>query len=266
MIRVKELTKKSKFYHLVLEKDDIVLCFDVSEDLIVEFRIYLNKEISESEYLLLETAINRDKHYQKVLNYALYKPRTVHEIKRYLDKNRFQDIDFYLKKLKDLKIIDDILYLKNYIYEALHFKRLGPRRIEKDLKNKGISFDLIEEQIKQIDDKVIVENLIYWYNKKTKERNRMPLMAFKKSLIAFLINKGFELSMIIEFIEKSIDDLKDPENEIILIEKEFNKIKASYQKTKKQISFRSYAFGKLRNKGFDFDSINYVIERSSLDE
>jgi hypothetical protein len=80
MHKIEDLTKKGKLYLLTIGIDNDKATYKISEDLLVEFNLYKNKEFDENSYKKLILAINKDAYYQKVLHYALFKPRTKKEI------------------------------------------------------------------------------------------------------------------------------------------------------------------------------------------
>lgn len=122
MYNVKNLVKKGKNYQLTMENNDQETTFNVSEDLIVEYRLLQGKVIEDNQFKTIKAAINRDSYYQKVLKFALFKPRTRKEIFAYLDKLQVEEYGYYLTKLEKLKLLDDDSYTKNFVHEAIFFQ------------------------------------------------------------------------------------------------------------------------------------------------
>ncbi len=267
MIRVSSLSKKRKNYLVVFE-DELGKAYDylVSEDLVIEHRLVVDKQFEKKDFEKILSEIKKDEYYQKVLNYALFKPRTKYEIVKYLEKLSVSDFDYYIKKLAKLRLIDDDLYLNNYIDDSINLKRVGPNKIFNDLKTKGLNFQKIKENLKAIDGKVWLDNVTYWFEKKVKGLKSKSFLQSKKTIMNFLVNKGFDYEDILGVINNNQDIIKANIDEESAIKKEIEQIKKHYYKRQIKETLQHYIIGKLLAKGYQYKLIMKYIEGSNIDE
>jgi regulatory protein len=95
-----------------------------------------------------------DRYYNLSLRYLSYRPRSEKEVFDYLKekqkkaKNLNDDIIFQIMaKLQEYKFIDDSAFAKFWIEQRTKYKNKPARVIEYELKQKGISQDLIDENL-----------------------------------------------------------------------------------------------------------------------
>ena len=262
MFKVTNLVKKGKNYLITIKDEIKEYVFKVSEDLIIEYRLLVGKEFDQKEFNSLVNAINKDAYYQKVLNYALFKPRTKKEIFTYLDKLKIEDYGYYLNKLEKLKLIDDLLYAENYINDAFNFKRVGPRKITDDLKLKGIKNELININLNKFKNKTHLENLEFWLEKKLRTLNNKPFYQTQKMLMNFLINKGFDYEDVTSVVNQNQEKIKKEINEDEIIIKEIKYLTTKYHKKDLKVSLNQYLINKLLAKGYQYSIIKKHLEGS----
>lgn len=260
MIKVNDIIKKGRFYLLEIENEAKIEKHKISEDLVIQYRLINNKELTNEVYDQFLSEVNKDKNYQKVLNFALYKMRTESEIINYLDKNKIQDHDYYLKKLKVIKAIDDQVYFNNYLEEAINFRKSGPLKILEDLKRKGISQSLISQfQISDYQTE-FAENLNYWLERKVNSLKNDSWLKLKKNLISFLMNKGFDYQSVIGLINQKSKYLQSQFDEEEAVKKDILILKDKYQKKAIDSNLKNYLISKLLAKGYCYKTIKDLIK------
>lgn len=266
MYRVSELVKKKNNYSISIDCEDTTEVYSVSEDFLVEHKIYAGKEFSQNEHNKLLKSINQDKLYQKVLNYALFKPRTKYEITGYLNKNKISNPDFFINKLIRVKLIDDKKYAEIFIQDSISFKRLGPKKIENELKLKGIDFNLIYTLMEGYNHIKILENLEFWYDKKIQTIKAKSLLQTQKNLFDFLVNKGFSFEDVNYIISYKSEQLKSTLDEDKTILDEIKVLRIKYNKNKPKVSANQYITNKLLSKGFSYSLIKKYLKEEICHE
>ncbi len=266
MPKVTNLTKKGRLYLVEIENNQKVESFKVSEDLVISYRLISNKEFSNEIYNKLIIEIYRDNYYQKVLNFALYKPRTKAEIIRYLEKMNISEFAYYLNKLAALRLIDDDLYVENYLHESINYKKIGKHKILEDLKMKGINIEIIKEKLEQYSQQQANENCQYWFEKKVTSLNNKSFLQAKKNLLSFLVNKGFNYETAKQVIEENHSAIANEINEDAAIGKEINVLKQKYLRKNLKQSLNTYIISKLIAKGYQYNLIKKYLEGSDTDE
>lgn len=259
MIKVVELRKKGKNYLVTFKSDTFEEEYLVSEDLIIEYRLIIGKEFTEEQYKKIVNAINKDSIYQKLLKFALFKPRTKKEIFTYLDKKQVDDYGYYLNKLEKLKLLNDDLYAENYVSDSINFKKIGPKKIYENLRTKGLPDVLISKYLDKYPEDLYYENMAYWFDKKLKGTNNKPYLLLKKNLMTNLLTKGFDYEEVHAFIESKASTLIDEANEEEAIKKEIIKLKDQYQRKELKTSLNQYLIQKLLAKGYQYSSIKKYL-------
>ena len=140
--------------------------------------------------------------YEKLLNYSfrlLSKKRyTVFEIERklkYYSKRRAineeDNIDKVIKRLFDLKYLNDQEYVNDFINSRIKFKPRGKFLIKKELILKGVKKELIDEIMNKdlineedIGSKLIEKNMYKWTNLDKRKRREKAFQLLSRKGIA----------------------------------------------------------------------------------
>lgn len=140
--------------------------------------------------------------YEKLMNYAfrlLAKKRyTSSEINKkltqFLKRHDLEDValvDSALKRLVELKYLDDEQFAIDYISDRLRFKPRGKFLLKRELKLKGINEDLIDETIShgEIDE---LELAMAAFEKKQRQWESLEPRKLKEKAFRFLSSRGFK--------------------------------------------------------------------------
>lgn len=148
-----------------------------------------------------------DNYYNLILRFLSFRPRSEKEIKDKLKSKKADPsiIEKIILKLKEQKFLDDKEFVKWWIEQRTAFKPKGMILIKKELKQKGINEQLIEEAINSLDfeiksDKDKAKGLI---SKKILSLKGLPRQKIYQKLGAFLLRKGFDY----ETIKNAVDEI-----------------------------------------------------------
>jgi len=152
------------------------------------------------------------------LNYALRlvsrRDYTVFEVAEKLKRKEYsiEEITATLKKLQEIKFLDDTRFTKNYIENQRSIKQVGNRWLYMRLVRKGISKDLIEEYLKPEGNELVREAAKRWL----KKQGEREIKNKKEKLMMFLARRGFNYGDIVEIVKEEIDgtvNTHEPESE-----------------------------------------------------
>jgi len=154
--------KNKKEYNVIINNN----IYKFSENIIIEYNLYKNKEIDSN---LLELCIkenNIDYYYNLALNYYYKYQKSSHEIKEYLSNKGLDsnNINLIINKLKDKKIINDDSIIDSLIYSLIRNYN-GILMIKEKLKAKGFDYNLINNKLNEIDYELYYEYLNKLYLK-----------------------------------------------------------------------------------------------------
>ena len=136
----------------------------------------------------------------KIINYCNYRDRSTKEIKiKLLDLNySIEIIDSAISQAIELRIVDNFRFSKSFSRGKNQKNRWGKIKIAYELKKKGLNNKEITFGLESIGEKSyykILMKSIEVYKRKSKNFE-------KNKLIKHLINKGYEIALVISTIKK----------------------------------------------------------------
>ena len=135
--------------------------------------------------------------YQKAVEFISYKPRTSQETRRKLQKAGYDEslIENTLAQLTQYGLLNDESYAGQWVDERKRLKPRSKRMLAYELRKKGISDDLIQSAVEDVDDfqsaREIAESRLYRYEGLSK-------FEFRTKLGNYLAGKGFSYDVISE--------------------------------------------------------------------
>ena len=138
----------------------------------------------------------------KLMNYVLYKMRTVAEVRRKAQMLKLQDeyIDDAIDYLLETGYLDDDNYCKKYVENVMRLKNASRNEIKIDLLKKGVDEDTI--------DKYAFTNATLEFEEQSAEilaQKKYKLGTELLKVKKYLLGKGYSY----EAVSKAIDNLKD---------------------------------------------------------
>lgn len=148
-----------------------------------------------------------ERFYNKALEFLSYRPRSEKEVRDKLKTKQVetQVIEKIIAKLKEKKFLNDEEFAKGWIESRLRFKPRSARLIKLELKQKGISQEIIESRIKN--QELGIESDLEQAKKLIEKRigrvKDLPKQEIYQKLGRFLASKGFGW----DTIKKAIDEV-----------------------------------------------------------
>lgn len=150
------------------------------------------KELTQTDYdyiikyIVLEDAKNTAN------RYLSFKPRTQKEVVEKLKQKEFSEeiIDTVIELLISYRYIDDIKYTDDFISDSINLKNRGHIRIKQELRQRGISGDIIENAFLELDTKdEEIDKAYHLICDKIKSNN--PDFKEKNRINNLLMRRGF---------------------------------------------------------------------------
>ncbi len=128
-------------------------------------------------------------------------------LKDYLKKKGFEGatISKTCKKLEEYGMIDDEKYAKNY-FESLSSSQ-GKRTIARKLTQKGVSKEIVDELLENVDEEDEFEKALALGEKFAKNRDKTPKN--KQKCLAHLIYKGYDYSVAKKVTDQIFAQMED---------------------------------------------------------
>ncbi len=203
--KISKQEKAHNRYNLYIDGNFFCGLYD---DTILKFGIAAGDEISESK-------INDIRQFDEYLfgkkismDYLSYRIRTVSEIKRKLKLKNISEgsIEKVVSHLKEMKLINDEEFARQFISEKIKNKPQGRRLLHQKLYEKGVP--------KEISDKILDKMLtpqtekhlaLKIYNKLKPKLTGLKPDEVRKKTFESLVRKGFDYDIINEIIREKAD-------------------------------------------------------------
>lgn len=143
---------------------------------------------------------------EKAYNYAikyLKNIKTKKDVYDYLIKKGFTDdeVSEVCDYIEEVGLVDDDLYVKFFVEDSFIIKNKGSKKIEYELKRKGIDNDKIDEALEEAKD-MEHEALKEAYERKLSATSRETDPYKRKTkIIRFLLSRGFDYSDIKDIVD-----------------------------------------------------------------
>ncbi len=123
--------------------------FSLSQGALLQAGLRVGDEVSDVEVERLVSLDQREKAREIAFRYLSYRPRTVKEVTDKLKGKGMpaETIAAVIEDLKGLKLLDDRAFARSWIAERLAHRPGGKRLLHRELRQKGVDVELIEEAI-----------------------------------------------------------------------------------------------------------------------
>lgn len=184
-----ELTKKNK-YNVYLSSGEVLT---LDERVITSNELLLKKGMDKELY---DKIINENKVYEMMdaaIKYIGVRLRSIKEIKDYLKKKYEEEnlIEVATNKLISLGYLDDNKFAKAFIKDKLKFTSMGDYKIKMELEHLGVSSEIIEENISNIDESMLEEKIKKQIDKMIRTNKKHTGQLLKNKIYTHLVSAGF---------------------------------------------------------------------------
>ena len=164
-------------------------------------------ELSQGEISGLQTEDQIQQGYQRAINFLSYRARSEQEIKLNLQKHQVPEtiIESVLEKLRDASLVDDREFAQQWIENRIRFHPRSKRALSSELYRKGISKQIIEETLLDIDEEVLARSLA---QKKVSKLRTLDKSTIQKKMYGFLSRRGFHYGISKEVVSQLWDELE----------------------------------------------------------
>jgi regulatory protein len=162
--------------------------FSLTQNQLLEQKIRIGLELDQARLDELKKASETGKLYDRLLGYVLLRPRSVREVEDYCRRKRFNadTCQQIIPKLQTRGYLNDAVFARAWVENRRLTKAISERRLRLELKQKGISDEIIAAAIGQSEysQAEALKALI------TKKR-RQPRYQDNQKLMQYLVRQGF---------------------------------------------------------------------------
>jgi len=145
---------------------------------------------------------------QLALRYLSYRPRSEFEVKSYLRQKGCepQVSDAVLAKLRSLHYLDDPSFAQIWTRSRLESRGYGPRRVEQELRFRGIDANVIRETIQQSLQRTSEQESARRILTKRFGGGSLVDAKARRRAVALLQRRGFSSKVIFDLLQYRIDE------------------------------------------------------------
>lgn len=163
------------------------------DEILAIYKLKTNQELNETQFDAIKEENDEKVSFEMAISYLEKYIVSEKGLKDYLKKKGFsiQTIEKSLQKLHDYGFVNDEKFAKNY-FESLSSKN-GRRVIANKLKQKGVSNEIVERLLDNVDEEQEILKAKMLAEKFVKNRDNSPKT--KQKCLAHLIYKGYDYSV-----------------------------------------------------------------------
>ena len=186
---------------------DNVYAFSAYSELIYKENLKVNSEVDEEKLLRIAQKENVSKCKETALRIIERSYKTEKEMQNKLIEKGYdsESVGIAINFLKEYNFINDNNYVKMYIKDRISTQ--GKQKIKYSLIRKGISADIIEEFLEDIESEDEKSAAIELAKKKYKSISRTETDRFKlwNKLCRYLVGRGYDYSVSKEVVNEVLD-------------------------------------------------------------
>ncbi|MGH2442176.1 MAG: regulatory protein RecX [Chloroflexota bacterium] len=170
---------------------DGAFAFGASMLLVLGRGLAIGDSLSEADIARLEHDDSAEKAYEVALGQLSYRPRSRREVADYL-RRRKVDAEIarvVLDRLQNARLLDDVEFARYWIENRQAFQPRGSKALRMELRQKGISREVIEEALVDMTDE---DNTAYQAGlRKMRSFGALDEREFFRKMVGFLQRRGF---------------------------------------------------------------------------
>jgi regulatory protein len=168
------------------------------------------QSLSEEEIQALQEQGAAESAYGKTLDYLSYRPRSRAEVVTYLQKRDVAEaqIEDIIERLERAGLVDDEAFVQFWVENRERFRPRGPRALRYELRGKGISSELIERALAEVDP---IESAYRAAERKAQQLGHLDQPTFQRKLVEYLARRGFGYEVARQVAERRWEELMDDE-------------------------------------------------------
>lgn len=179
--------------------------FGVSEEAYVKFALFTGREVSEDFIREVKEWENRYQGRQIALRYVNVRMRSRSEIEKKLREKELdpETIAATIEFLQEYDLTDDEAFARAWVNDQLLKRRLGRKRLEAGLREKGVDRGIVERVLdERFGKEEELEQAMLAAERKAPTIRHDDRMKWERSMTNFLVGRGFSWETIRQVMEK----------------------------------------------------------------
>jgi regulatory protein len=162
---------------------------------IVAAWLQIGQELSEAKIAELLAKDEVEIALQRALNFLSYRPRSEKEVRDNLKKHKVDEaiIEEIIERLHRGKLVDDANFAGLWIENRSEFRPRGRQALRRELWQKGIPDEVIEEALESLDEEGLAFKAA---SKQARKYRNLEWQEFRTKMSGFLARRGFNYGII----------------------------------------------------------------------
>ena len=165
-------------------------------------------QLSQQKIAALQNEDKIEAAYQRALNFLSYRSRSENEIQQNLQKHNIAEeiIPEVLSRLREDRLVNDRDFANQWVENRNKFHPRGKRALRTELIKKGISNQIIEEILQDINEE---ELAIKFARGKISRLIALEKQEYQKKMYGYLSRRGFDYSLSREVTDQIWNEIED---------------------------------------------------------
>jgi len=161
----------------------------------------VGQAIDDEKIRKLQVADEEEVAYQKALHFLSYRPRSENEVRGNLRKHNFLDevILDVIDRMRQNHLVSDLDFARSWVENRSDFRPRGRQTLKLELRQKGITDDVIEAVLDNLDEEALAYQAAI---KQSRKYEQLDWPDFRQKLGAFLVRRGFHYGIAGPIIKK----------------------------------------------------------------
>ena len=157
-------------------------------------KLSIGQSLNAADITRLEDEDSVEKAKQSAFRYLSYRPRSEAETRQNLRDKGFSEeaVEEVIARLTELDLLNDQTFARFWIEQRETFKPRSQRALRQELYQKGVSREIIEEVVADVDELAAARQAA---EKKARTWIQLPKEAFFTKMNAFLQRRGFNYAI-----------------------------------------------------------------------
>lgn len=194
---IKQQVKRPDRYSVYV---DDKFAFGLSESALIQQRLASGQEIDAAQFSALKDAASTDKAYGNALRYVVMRPRSMWEMRTYLQRKKIDEpvADSIIERLLQLDLLSDEKFAEAWVANRRLLKSTSKRRLRQELQQKHVPSSIIDKVLAEdeADERTVLAEIV------AKKQSRYP---DKNKFMQYLARQGFSYDDIKSVLNASDD-------------------------------------------------------------
>jgi regulatory protein len=171
-------------------------------------KLHKGQALSSADIARLQGDDEVQRAVDRALRFLATRPRSEHEVRQSLRQKEVPPpvIDRALERLRALGYLDDHAFAGFWVRDRRQFKPLSARALRYELRQKGVSADIIDEVLREQDDSEEAYKAAQSQVRRVRSAQRAEL---RHKLMMFLARRGFPPRVSREAVTRVLDELEE---------------------------------------------------------